>query len=169
MDFSEMLIAEHIQFYTDASGHIGFGGICGQSWMSQKWPDGFIQNCNLSIGYLKLYALVAGVLNWIQRFRNQRVILVCDNLSTVSMVNTMSSSCKNCMVLIRILVLQCLIYNVRVFARHLRSMENFYADALSRDQMDAFWTKASQEQRYFEPLATQVPEQIWPIDNIWLC
>ena len=133
MDFSEMLIAEHIQFYTDASGRIGFSGICGQSWMSQKWPEGFIQNCNPSIGHLELYALVAGVLNWIQRFRNRRVILMCDNLSTVSMVNTTSSSCKNCMVLIRILVLQCLIYNVRVFARHLRSMENFYADALSRD------------------------------------
>ena len=35
MDFSRTWNAREVQFYTDASGKIGMGGICGKSWMHQ--------------------------------------------------------------------------------------------------------------------------------------
>ena len=42
----------------------------------------------------------------------ENFLFFCDNQSMVAMINTTSLSCKNCMVLIRIIVLHCLIHNV---------------------------------------------------------
>ena len=58
-------------------------------------------------------------------------MLFCDNTSAVEMINNTTSSCQNCMVLIRILVLESLKSNVRVFAKYISSKANAYSDALS--------------------------------------
>ena len=111
IDFSKLIVANEVNFYTDASGRIGMGGLCEDSWMAELWPAEFLQSCGPSIEYLELFALVAAVVAWIDRFRNLRVVLFCDNSSICTMVNATSSSCKNCMILIRILVLKCLAAN----------------------------------------------------------
>ena len=120
LDFSEVLIADEIDFYSDASGKIGFGAICGAAWMSQTWPAEFIRRNKPSIEYLELLAVTAAVLAWINKFRDRRIILFCDNKSVVDMINFTTTSCKNCMVLIRIIVLKGLVENVRVFAKHVK-------------------------------------------------
>ena len=99
---------------------LGFGGRCGSSWMQQKW-NGFIKACNPSIQYLELFALVAGILAWIHKYPNRTVIVHTDNKNVRSIVNKNSSGCKNCMVLVRKLVLHCLIHNVKLKAVYLKS------------------------------------------------
>ena len=47
------------------------------------------------------------------------------------MVNNSTSSCKNCMVLLRHIILESLVQNVRVYAKFVKSVENGKADALS--------------------------------------
>ena len=116
LDYSKTVVADQIDFYTDASGVIGFGGVCGTQWMDGYWPLDFLKQ-EPSIEFQELYALVAGILLWIQQYANRRVIIFCDNQSVVAMVNSTTSSCKRCMVLIRVLVLHCLKHNVRVFAK----------------------------------------------------
>ena len=112
LDFSGSLVADEINFYTDASGRIGMGGICNRSWMTQKWDAVFLDKYAPSIEYLELFAVVAAVLQWIRRFKNRRIILFCDNKAVCGMINNTTTSCKNCMVLVRILVLKSMLENV---------------------------------------------------------
>ena len=142
---------------------LGYGGICEDSWMYGQWEPSFIETCEPSIAYLELYALVATVLNWIHRFKNKRIILYCDNQSVVQIVNNTSSSCKNCMVLVRLLVLKCLTENVRVFATYIDNKRNTAADFLSRLKIREF--KGLKDSWDLEP--TPVPSEISPIRKIW--
>ena len=168
MDYNLVLVATELNFFTDASGVVGMGGVSEQDWMMQFWDKEFLLECQPSIGYLELFALVAGVKRWIWKYKNQRVCIFCDNLSVVQMVNTTSSSCMNCMVLIHMLVLQSMIHNVRIFAKHLRSAENFLADALSRGRLDIFKEKALIAGRRFNATLTPIPDDMWLISKIWV-
>ena len=122
---------------------------------------------NPSIEYLELFGVTAAVIAWIHRFRNQRVILFCDNKSVVDMINVTSTSCKNCTVLIRIIVLKGLMENVRVFARHVEGAKNVLADSLSRNKLALFWEKCEEKGKLMDKEPTPVPEAIWPPEKIW--
>ena len=166
MDFDCKLNANTIQMYSNASGSkvLGMGGVCGTSWMYAKWPENFIQDYNPSIEYLELYALLATVLNWIHRYQNKRVILFCDNQSVVHMVNDTTSSCRNCMVLMRRLVMKGMIENVRIFATYIKSQENTAADYLSRLWFEDF----HRLQKDWDAERMEVPAEIWPPTKLWV-
>ena len=42
IDYTHTLTADDIDLYTDASGSIGMGGICGDSYFLQRWDQGFL-------------------------------------------------------------------------------------------------------------------------------
>ena len=153
--------------YSDASKNInpGFGAICDSSWMYGSWEAGYIKSFDPSIEYLELFAVVCAVVTWIHRFRNKRVILFCDNKSVVGMVNKMSSSCKNCMALLRILILKGMMENVRVFAKHMPGKQNKFSDWLSRGQIDRFKVMGAEK---FEAEPMEIPEQLWPMSKLWI-
>ena len=126
--------AQEIDMYSDASGNyqLGFGAYCGCEWTFGQWDQTFCDRVQPSIEYLELFAVLVGVLNWIWRFKNRRIVLFCDNEAVVHMINNSTSKCKNCMVLMRLLVAECILQNVRVYAKHVKTNENGKADALSR-------------------------------------
>ena len=128
--FSE---TEILRFYSDASAskNLGFGCIFESSWIAQMWEPGFITECEPSIEYLELYALVEGVLTWSERLWNRRAIIFCDNISVVFMVNNNSSSCRQCMTLLRMLVLSQLIHNTKILVKFVSTKKNGLADVLS--------------------------------------
>ena len=167
LDFSQMLIADEINMYSDASGRIGFGAICGSSWMTQTWPQEFIEKHKPSTEYLELFVVTAAVLAWISRFKNRRIILFCDNLSVVNMINFTTSSCKNCLVLIRAIVLKGLMDNTRIFARHVKGVNNGLADDLSRNKLVHFYQQCKKQDREIDLGPTDIPSPIWPISKIW--
>ena len=136
LDFFTSLQAEEINFYTDATRNpeLGAGGVCQNSWFCVKWDPVFIQTHEPSIAYLELYAVAIAVLLWIERFSNKRVIIFCDNMSVVFMLNKNTSHCQQCMVLIRLIVFECLMKNVRLYARHVPTAQNTLADLLSRQK-----------------------------------
>ena len=92
-------------------------------------------------------------------------MLFCDNQSVVAMVNNNSSSCKNCMVLIRILVLHSMKMNARVYAKYVTSRDNKILDLLSRLKIDTFKKLTKDD---FEPTSTAVPGELWPMSKLWL-
>ena len=169
MDFSQEMTYQEIQFAMDASRNclLGFGGHCGPSWMKGAW-NGLIEKLEPSIEYLELFALVAGVLAWGDRISNRRVVLYSDNLSICYMVNQTSSTCKNCMVLIRKLVLHCLMINTRIIVRHLPSASNEIADSLSRFEMARFEKVSKARGLKMEKYSTKIPESIWPFEKMWM-
>ena len=68
------------------------------------------------------------------------------------------------MVLIRIIVLESMVRNTRVFARHVGTKQNGKADALSRLNFKKFWTLANNMNR----APTELPSSIWPMSKIWM-
>ena len=158
IDFEKTWKASEINFYTDASGKWGYGGICQNSFMIGRWQHDFIER-NPSIAYKELYAVAAAILAWIHRYRNQRVILFVDNKSVRDMINSNSSSCRNCMVLIRLIVLKSLVENVRVFAKYIKSSDNTCADLLSRGNLRKFRLLTK---RKYESQPTSTPSELLP-------
>ena len=167
LDFSKFLIADEIDMYSDASGKLGMGALCRSAWMFQMWDQNFLKKFKPSIEYLELFAVTAAVLTWIQQFKNRRIILFCDNQSVVDMINFTTTSCKNCMVLIRMIVLRGLLDNVRIFARHVKGVDNGYADSLSRNKINLFKELCMKAGKVINLEATPIPDVMWPVQKIW--
>ena len=156
VDLTEKRTAQEIVFYSDASAApgLGFGCILDKKWIFGKWQTGFIQSQKPSIEYLELFALCTGILTW-QKDKdlvNARIVVFCDNQAVVNMINNISSSCPNCMHLLRLLVLNSMIHNRRVFATYVRSCDNGLVDSLSRLDFNRF--------RKLGPDMNQYPDKI---------
>ena len=166
-DFSITRKAIDIDFYTDASKNpkLGFGGKCGNSYFFQKWDANVIHKIDPSIGYLELYSAVTGILLWGKNFKNSRIQIYCDNQSACFMINDTTSNCKNCMVLIRILVSYCLVHNLRVFAEYVETSKNIIADSLSRLQFRRFHRHAPLT---MDKYPTAIPDDLWPMTKAWM-
>ena len=67
------------------------------------------------------------------------------------------------MILIRLLVLESLKKNARVFAKYVKLKENGLADSLSRLDIKRFRSLGPQ----MELESTAIPCEIWPIWKIW--
>ena len=129
IDFSDGQTAEIIQFYTDVSASKekgGYGCVFNKHWAYGRWEKEFLENCKPSIEYLELAALSYGLFMWSTELSNRRFTIFCDNESVVHMINKFTSGCKNCMVLLRAVMLRGLQYNFRVFARHLSTKSKVY-------------------------------------------
>ena len=68
------------------------------------------------------------------------------------------------MVLIRLMVAESLLTNVRIYARHVGTKENGKADALSRLDLQRFWRLAGNTMNQ-HPSA--IPQEIWPMEKLW--
>ena len=165
LDFRNVLSAEEIQFHSDASGRIGYGVICQNSWMMGLWDQQFLVKHKPSIEFLELFTVTAGVLQWIHRFSNQRVTLFCDNQAVCYMINKNSSSCKNCMNLIRLIVLESICQNVRIFAKYIHTKSNGMADSLSRGQLSRFYKLAP---KMVDQFPTMILDKLWLLDKVWV-
>ena len=168
IDIMDETKAKEIGFYSDSSAapDLGFGAIFGKFWTFGQWNPQFIKQQKPSIEYLELFALCAGILTWHEhrKLNNTKIIVHCDNQAVVGMINKLSSSCKNCMVLLRLLVLDGLIHNRRLSARYIKSRDNVLSDVLSRLKIEKFKSLAPNMQAYLD----KIPSHIWPLDKIWL-
>ena len=158
--------ATQLTFSSDTSKNteLGFGAVFENQWTFGKWEPNFVKECDPSIEYLELFGVVAALLTWGDRIKNKWIAVYCDNMSVVGMINNTTSSCRNCMYLLRLLVLNNLVNNRRVFVRHITSKNNFLSDALSRLQFRRFWRLAPPG---MSPVKTPVSPLVWPISKIW--
>ena len=133
IDTLQFASASDIRFYSDASAsrELGYGCLFENRWLYAKWNAQFIDECNPSIEFLELYGLCAGFFTWQKDLKNTRITVFCDNMGVVHMVNNMSSKCKHCMMLIRLLVLNGLIFNRRIYVKYIDTKSNFLANHLS--------------------------------------
>ena len=166
IDFSEVLQADTLDWYTDASGVVGFGGYHMQEWFQQEWSQEFLLQ-NPSIEFQELFAVTVSILLWGHLYCNKRIRLHCDNESVCNMLNKSTSGCKKCMYLIRIIVAHSLDLNLRIFGKHVTTKLNYLADALSRFQMRRFWRDVKKEGRLMSEVSLKIPESVWPIDKVW--
>ena len=166
VDLHKFKTSETLNFYTDSSAaeDLGFGCVFGHRWFFGRWEQDFTRTRKPSIAYLELAALCFAVLTWSSLIRNKRIIIYCDNQSVVHMVNNMTSRCRNCMILIRHLALDCLLNNRRVFVRYVASKSNYLADSLSRLKLDLFHRLAPQKMNSEPDRTTHI---LWPLSKVW--
>ena len=152
--------AQVLKFTSDPSknGDLGFGAWFEKHQTYAQWPKGFIAQHDPSIEYLELYALTIAVYTWSKQLSNRRVTIFCDNEAVVHMVNNYASSCANCMVLIRLLVLRTLEMNFRIFVRHIKTQDNEISDSLSRLQWCRFQKLAKLNE--LRPVPEKIPRRI---------
>ena len=65
--------------------------------------------------------------------------------------------------LIRMIVLECLIHNVRVYAKYVPTDENGKADALSRLDMERFRDLGPGMNTW----PCKMSDQLWPVEKVW--
>ena len=95
------------------------------------------------------------------------IVLFCDNQGAVEMINSASSTCKQCMKLTRFITQYGLIHNVKITARHVSRISNELVDFLSRDKVSNFKTLAAERKITIDDRCTELPAQIWPVEAIW--
>ena len=168
-DFSIIFTAQEIDMFTDSSANplLGCGGYCGSSWFERQWNQEFIIKYRPSINFLELYAVTVAVVLWLHRFKNKRIVLFCDNLSVVNMINNSSSKCMHCMTLIRIIVLHGLMYNTRVNAKHVMGKNNIISDLISRRKFQEMNRYINTIGKELEDEPTQIPDELWPLNKVW--
>ena len=158
------ITSKQICFYTDASGKIGYGCFFNGKWAFREWDKVFLRKAKPSIEYLELFALTVGILTWADLLVNTRIVIFCDKQDVVQMVNNTTSGCKNCMFLLRLLVLICLQHNRRISVNYVESSKNLLADSLLRLKFEVFWSNAPAN---MELKPYTVPEELWPIQKHW--
>ena len=168
-DFDNTVKSEYVDLATDASANplLGAGGCCRNNWFMLQWDQKFMRKNNPSINFLELYAATIGILNWIHLFQNRRVTMFCDNTSVMHMLNNSTSGCKYCMVLIRIIVLECLTNNVKLKCCYVPSEQNVFPDLLSRLKYDQFRKESRKKNVYFKGTMTPIPDRLWPMEKVW--
>ena len=77
IDLDKSINSIEVDFFTDASANpdLGCGGVSGDDWYILQWNDQFIKKQKPSINYLELYAVTIAVVNWIYKFKNQRIYI----------------------------------------------------------------------------------------------
>ena len=168
VDLSEQPIpATELFYYSDASARhdLGYGCVLNnRHWIYGTWEPGFIKEKQPSIEFLELFALCVGIITWEHELSNLRMKVHCDNKSVVAMVNNLTSSCKHCMRLLRILVLNGLQFNRRVAALHVKGAANQMADALLRGQLRCFHQVAPHTMNRYPD---RICEKLWPLSKLW--
>ena len=156
-----------IVFFSDASASkkLGIGAILNNRWIRGDWGELFMNKYEPSIDLLELFALCAGIFSWesFEPIVNSRIVIFCDNMAVVHMVNDMSLKCPICMKIIRLLVLNCFRYNRRISAKFVWSKDNYLSDALSRNQMSCFHRLG----QHMNETPDEISPLIWPISKIW--
>ena len=166
VDLNKTVSAETLNFYSDTSANskLGFGTIFNNQWIFAQWEPGYINEYQPSIEYLELFTLTAALLTWGTQLKNQRISIFCNNQAVVSMENNLASSCHNCMKLLRLITLNNLITNRRVFTLYVCSSENILSDTLSRLQFKCFWNHVPGT---MNSLPSVISPIVWPASKIW--
>ena len=157
-----------LEMYTDATLNpsLGYGGFFNGRWFLQRWNHDFIVKCKPSIAFLELYGVAAAIFTWgrLPQLCNARVAIYCDNESVKYMINGHVSTCAQSRKILRLVALDNMRYNRRVFIKHVKTEVNTLADALSRFQMSRFWKHAPTDtRRSAEKISDRLPSP----ENIW--
>ena len=168
MDFENCVELTTLEWCTDVAKALGkgFGGHFVSHWFVGQWSKELLTR-DPSIEFLELYTVAVSVLLWINMMRNKRIQIFCDNQSVVHMINSQSSRHPYCMRLIRIITLECLIHNVRLYGKHLRTHLNGRADVLSRNKVDKFKQLSESMGQQIDQEPMVIPLILRDIEKLW--
>ena len=135
----------HFVFASDASGSVGCGAIWAPLWLQLKWSDSVqtLENSPKedSIMYQELLPIILACAVWGRHWCNSSVRVYCDNMGTVSIVNSGYSRVGSIMHLLRCLFFIRARFNFHLEAVHIPGAHNHLADAISRDNLEFLYSQ----------------------------
>ena len=123
---------------SDASGSWGCGAYFGNNRFALPWSS-----CPLwvevHISVKELLPIVISCAIWGGEMAGSHIRCLCDNAAVVVMINRYTSKNPLAMYLLRCLFFICARFNITLSSEHLAGIRNEAADALSRNNLSAFF------------------------------
>jgi len=142
---------EH-HIWTDASGSFGCGAVAisQEEWLQSKWPNCTqfgMESTEESILWMKLFPIVLATAVWGRCWEELKVIVHCDNMGTVTVVNSGNSKAASVMHLLRCLFFVRARFQFTLQAVHTPGVQNSWADAVSGDNISLFLSQVPNPER----------------------
>ena len=141
---------------TDSSGSWGCAAVYQNQYFAIPWPA---QVCRSNLALLEFYPIIVATFTWSAKLANRRLIIHCDNLATVFIINKLKAKDPHTMSLVRMFALQCLKFNIWFQARHIPGKDNTGPDALSRGRFESFHRQFTG----MEPAEINIPSTLRPL------
>ena len=148
----------HIKLFSDASGTMGFAGVCGSKWFARSWPPGW-DPVHITAKEMFPITLICEI--WGFLLRNRRILFYTDNAAVAEIVNKQTCKDTFTMELVRRLVVASLKFNIVFRAKHIHGYTNVVADNLSRLSFQAARKQAPWLDLSQTPLDPQLLHTSW--------
>ena len=126
---------------SDASGTLGFGAVCDSHWFSALWADARVPAAmrkSRDINAKELFAVACTLATFGALLSGKRIRLACDNNVSVQVFYAQRANTRLLNSILRSIFLLCQRFNVDLTIHHVPGKLNTVADALSRQNWDAF-------------------------------
>ena len=144
--------------WTDASGHFGCGAVypASQGWLQLPWPERSAQGARKlreeSILLQELLPIILACAVWGPGWVGSMVVVHCDNMGAVAVVNAGHSKVPQIMHLLRCLFFIRAFFHLSVRAVHVPGIWNSWVDVISRNNLPHFFSQVPGEVGRREPL-----------------
>ena len=142
-----------LEFSTDAASGSGYGGYFAGSWFSGSWED---KQRDWSMPCQELFPIWVSIVVWADRLSGKRIMVHCDNASTVDFLNKGYTNKEPAATILRKIMLASMRGNFCLKAKHIPGKLNILADHLSRFKIQSFKECCSSA----DPLPTPIPEHL---------
>ena len=153
------------QLATDASLQ-AMGAICGKQYVAVKFPAS-IRQLNYTIVHLEMLAILVSLRLWATSLKGKRFVLNCDNMACVEIIKNGITREANLQNLLRHIAMQCVVNNLEIIPRYIRSVDNRIPDFLSRLHLGPSYARKLRQEL---PLGCQkiaVPLDFFDVKDIW--
>lgn len=117
----------------------GGGGVLHPDWFYVNWEVDMPAYASAHINIKELLALTMGVRRWAPWYRDKHIVVYTDSSCVMYMVNKGTSTNRVAMQLIRELFWITVKFNCHLSARHIRGVDNFASDFVSRLDEHPSW------------------------------
>ena len=123
---------------SDASGSWGCGAVSSDNqWFQLPWPAA---NANKNIAIKEMIPIVISAAVWGHLWKGKQVLFLSDNESVVSVLNTRAAKDKQLVHLSCCLFFFAAMHQFTFVSKHIAGKKNGAADALSRNQLNTFFS-----------------------------
>jgi hypothetical protein len=149
----------------DASGTWGCGAVWGHHWLQWQWDSAWLAH---QIAAKELVPIILAVAVWGGQWRCKSVLVRCDNMAVVQVINALSCRDPTLMHLLRCLYYYCALFSIHIRAEHIPGVHNAIADSVSRNLLQVFRQLLPQADLYPTALSPSLTHLLSPDHQAWL-
>lgn len=124
-----------LDFSTDAASGCGYGGFLSGAWFAETWMG---KQKQWSMPCQELFPILVAVSLWGYQWCEKRILVYCDNLPTVELLNKGYTSKEPAATMLRLITVEAMSHNFLLKASHIPGKFNVFSDLLSRQRIAEF-------------------------------